>query len=154
MDVFLATMLAFSSQYHVPAERVELLGPIIWEESAAVGEDPYLVAAVSWVEGRWTHGKVSRTGDCGPMQVNPRWNKHTCKQLLDPRTGVRAGVGALQAWRKWVKRKRKRRNKLWVCHYNSGYKCVPRSRSYARAVLRTKKRLMKMSATQLSLMGP
>jgi len=136
----IAGMLCVAASGHVPVERVESVGPAIYREAVAAGEDPVLIAAVSYVETRWRNARSS-AGACGVMQVIPRFSKWTCKQMRNTRVGVRAGIRAIKYWRDKRKKGKKYKGVGWLCHYNSGNRCYRRSHGYARSVAYVAKRL-------------
>ena len=126
----LISMMLFGPTY---ADRALEVGPALIGQ----GEDPYLLAAMAWVESRWNPKAMSSKGDCGLLQINKRWSKYSCDELLDLKTNVKAAVKAIAYWRG-------RFGKDWLCHYNSGNKCYRRSRAYAAKVLRIKRKLRGM----------
>lgn len=140
MASLIIAMLALASTERVQWEAF-VAAPVIWQEATRAGVDPYLVAAIAWKESRFTPSARSRTGDCGIMQVNPRWSPYNCVQLLDLRTGIRAGIQSMLYWRKRFGKREP--NYEWLCHYNSGNKCWRRSRAYARKVRSLRSRLLK-----------
>mgnify|MGYP001278774032 CR=1 FL=1 len=112
--------------------------PIVLEESHNSNVDPLLVAAIIEVESDWRTGAESSAGACGLMQVIPRWNPrqdgnlHTCKNLKNPKIGIRAGVRAIRRWL----------NKAdgdivtALCAYNAGNSCFFKVRGeYVKKVL-------------------
>jgi len=136
----LLTLLLLSSTERIQY-RAYKAAPIIWEEAIAADVDPYLVAAIAWNESRLSPIAKSKTKDCGIMQVNTRWSPYTCKQLLNVRTCVKAGIRALLYWQKRFSKREP--NYQWTCHYNSGNKCNRRSLRYARKVRRTRELLLR-----------
>ena len=109
--------------------------------------DPALIAALIYVESRFTPTAVSRAGACGLTQVLPKYSrpKSTCDQLKDPETSIKAGITALSYWK--VKRKKKRIQEALAC-YNAGNKCLESKNgtSYSKIVLR-KYRQIKRATT-------
>ena len=133
MIQLMLAMLSLSPDSTI-AQRVFASAPVIWEISITENIDPYLVASVAWVESRYSRTATSTTSDCGIMQINTRWSPYTCKQLVNLRTCIKAGIRALLYWRaRFSKRKPAYQ---WLCHYNSGNKCNSRSIRYARKVRR------------------
>ena len=128
------------SPTNTTANRVFFAAPIIWQEAQAADEDPYLIAAIAWHESAFSHTAKSNTADCGIMQINTKWSRHTCAQLTNIRTSIKAGIRALAYWRKRFAQAEP--NYLWLCHYNSGNKCYTRSIRYARKVRRTRALLL------------
>ncbi len=133
--ILLCAMLLFGGDVY--SWRAIEVAPTIWHEATRAGEDPYLVAAMAWVESRWHARAISHTDDCGLMQINRRWSKHSCQALLRLGTNTRAAMGSIKYWRG-------RFGDDWLCHYNSGNKCYRRSRAYAAKVRRTARRLRRM----------
>ena len=116
--------------------KAVISAPVIWEEAENSREDPYLIAALAWVESRWNPDIVSRTNDCGFMQTSARWSEYSCDELKDLTTGIRVGIGSIKYWRG-------RFGNDWLCHYNSGNACYRRSRNYARKIRRVHRRLLR-----------
>ena len=129
--MLLISMLIFGGSNY--AEKAIVVSQAIHGQ----GEDPYLLAAMSWVESRWNPQAKSSKGDCGLLQVNKRWSEYTCDELLDIKTNVKASINSIRYWRG-------RFGKDWLCHYNSGNKCWRRSRNYAAKVRRIMKLLKEM----------
>lgn len=101
---------------------------VAWEAQRA-GVPVGLALSVGLEESGLRRGLVSPKGAVGPMQVIPRW---WCPQgRVEGCNLVRAGVGALRKLREdfgpWPE---------VLCRYNAGNVCWPRSRRYARRVLR------------------
>lgn len=101
------------------------------------GLDPILLSSVAYVESGFSSTAVSSKGAVGPLQILPRY---FCPK--GKRAGcdyVQAGIDAFKAWNK-----RYPKIKETLCHYNSGNRCNPRSKSYARLVLRKSNRVKKV----------
>lgn len=145
MEAFIAAMLVLGGSGHVPTERVEKAGEAIWRIATEMDADPFLVAAVGWVETRWKPDIRSKTRDCGILQVNLRYTKFTCKELQVLDTGLREGIAKLQGWKRRFG-KREKKKMLWVCHYNGGNVCEKRSLGYGRSVYRTYRKLKRTAA--------
>ena len=126
--ILLLSMFCFGGSTY--AVNATVVAPAIYGQS----EDPYLLAAMSWVESRWNPKAISKTGDCGLLQVNYRWSRYSCEELLDIHTNVKASISSIRYWRG-------RFGKDWLCHYNSGNKCYRRSRNYAAKVRRIMKEM-------------
>ena len=79
----LVSMLAYNFPSYFNTEQ-ELNAAVIIDKSLDIGEDPYFMVALAWVESRVKAGKVSHTGDYGIFQINYRfWAKkwgYTSKQ--------------------------------------------------------------------------
>lgn len=106
---------------------------IVATECEAVGVPGVVGVAVAWRESRLKLGLVSRTHDCGVMQVNRRWSKVSTRELLTLRGGAREGCRILAA--------RKAEGPRWICRYHSGNLCTRRGAEYEREVMRTIERL-------------
>ena len=140
MEAFIAAMMIIGTPNHIPEDRIRTSGEAIWTIATEMGEDPYLVAAVGWVETRWNPNARSKTKDCGILQVHLRYTKYTCDELKDLKTGIREGITKLRYWRKRFE-KRERRKMQWVCHYNGGNVCRKRAQGYGRSVYRMYRKL-------------
>ena len=114
--------------------------------------DPVVMAALIYVESRWTPTARSRSNACGLTQVLPKYSggyrgrfgkKLTCKQLFDPETSIRRGTTILGYFLNRYHRSYKRS----LCSYNAGPgRCKRRTRShkghrYALKVLRITRKL-------------
>jgi len=139
MSFLLAAMMIFGGP--AKAWKASEAAPIIWEEAEKAGVDPYLAAAIAWRESGFSATAKSKTSDCGIMQINLKFSEHSCKELMDLRTNIRAGMKAIVYWKKRFGK----RDKLWICHYNSGNKCYRRSRNYAKRVLKTMRELKQLT---------
>lgn len=79
-------------------DRLEQWGPLFESVGLERGVDPELIAAVSWVESRWSATAVSPAGAKGLMQLIPVTGKAMAKRLgigwdpFDPETNVQAGA--------------------------------------------------------------
>ena len=135
MIIFLSAMMLFGGS---KADRAIDAAPIMYEEATAAGVDPYLVAAIGWVESRWNPKIRSKTNDCGIMQINLKFSRFTCKQLFDLRTNIKSSVRIIKYWQN-------KHGKDCLCHYNSGNKCYRRSRNYAKKVARARRQLWTLS---------
>lgn len=94
--------------------------------------DPLLLVAIAWRETAIKPHLVGADGECGAMQVLPRFARLTCRELQG-QPGVEAGAGALRRWKGSLYR------------YNCGYRNRPRCDAYVRAVLANLKKLRKHS---------
>jgi hypothetical protein len=71
----LVSLLAYNFPTYFNTEQ-ELNAAVIIDKSMTVGEDPYFMVALAWVESRVKAGKVSHTGDYGIFQISYRfWGK-------------------------------------------------------------------------------
>ena len=71
----LVSLLAYSFPTYFDTEQ-EFNAAVIIDKSLDVGEDPYFMVSVAWVESRLKTGRVSKTGDYGIFQINYRfWGK-------------------------------------------------------------------------------
>jgi soluble lytic murein transglycosylase-like protein len=139
MSFLLAAMMIFGGP--AKAWRAMEAAPIIWNEAEKAGVDPYLAAAIAWRESGFSATAKSKTNDCGIMQINHRFSEHSCKELMNIKTNIRAGMKAIVYWRGRFGK----RDKLWICHYNSGNKCYRRSKNYAKRVLKTMRELKRLT---------
>lgn len=138
----------------LPEDRVEFACQqmeTLVTESEAEGFDPTVMAALIYVESRWTPTAVSHAGACGLTQVIPRYVDESCKELKEPTTSIRVGAKSLK---KWTTKRVKRNGRLVrvprsgglreaLACYNAGNACLKSSRgaAYASTVLRHAKRL-------------
>lgn len=113
------------------------------------GIDPYLVAAVMWVESNFLNHGPNSTWDYGLMQVH--WQKApwmkgiTRKDLGNPAINIRVGVAELAAWRAICRRRGHRASSHnWWGHYQQGN--VIKSKRYDRAVNRRYRKLLRSRA--------
>tara|TARA_Y100000593_G_scaffold24659_1_gene49196 strand:- start:4961 stop:5437 length:477 start_codon:yes stop_codon:yes gene_type:complete len=108
-------------------------------ESKRGSVSPVVMASIIYMESRWTPKAESRKGACGLAQVIGKYVKRTCKQLKEPKEGIRQGVKAFVWWREWVNKRRRRKSlREALSCYSSGFWCLksPRGRQYADRVLR------------------
>ena len=107
---------------------------------------------MAWEESRFQKEAVSRTGCChGPLQINPSYfceegKLENCDLISDGVSAVKAfhyrfsrsissepfRLFAVEHQREWAEP---------LCHYNAGNRCTPRSRAYARRIIRRADRL-------------
>ncbi len=98
---------------------------IIIDKAKEIGEDPYLMVAIAWVESRIKSGRVSNTGDYGIFQINyrfwaKRWGyKSSRKFLVDMSSPAHATVAAAVVLREMRKYKACEGMNLPAC-YNGG----------------------------------
>lgn len=118
----------------VAATHVERLSVCVEVANKAEehGVKPSLAVAIAYEESRFDDRKVSSAGAVGAMQVIPAYT--TCKRANADCDWVKESLVVLK---RWVKRY----PKGFLCHYNSGNKCNPRSRAYARRVERRRYKL-------------
>jgi len=75
VEFVLVSLLAYNFPSYFNAEQ-ELNSAVIIDKSLEIGEDPYFMVAMAWVESRLKTGAVSHTGDYGIFQINYRfWGK-------------------------------------------------------------------------------
>ena len=95
-------------------------------EAVRQSVDPFVVVAIGFVESRYRwEDKPNRRGAMGPLQVLPRYH---CPG------GRRAGCDYIEAGVDAYRLCLSRWPDEPLCHYNSGEKCYPCSRHYARTV--------------------
>lgn len=109
--------------------------PHVVEASKKYNIDPTIMAALIWVESRWSPSAVSWANACGLTQVLPKYVKETCEELKDPVTSIYAGTRSLD---KWIGKRKKRSVKEALACYNVGNKCLEskRGRRYSNLVLK------------------
>jgi soluble lytic murein transglycosylase-like protein len=110
------------------------------DSAALFQQDPYVLAAIAWQESNFTPMTIGSSGECGTMQVLPRYSRFTCKQMQEGK-GVEAGARALNGWgsAKNVERA--------LYRYNCGYRQLGRCSHYSREVLRKSRSIKKNRPT-------
>ena len=99
IEYVLVSLLAYNFPSYFNTEQ-ELNAAVIIDKSLDVGEDPYFMVGLAWVESRLKTGKISKTGDYGLFQINYRfwgrkWGyKSTTKFLVDMSSAAHATVAA------------------------------------------------------------
>lgn len=114
-----------------------LLSDQIVSASTSGERDPYLIAAITWQESKFFTGIIGSSGECGAMQVLPRYSSFTCKQMQQGR-GIEAGVRAFNGWMKTVGNVGGALER-----YNCGYRKLARCGRYRREVMWKMKSLKK-----------
>jgi soluble lytic murein transglycosylase-like protein len=104
--------------------------------------DPFIFASMLHVESNWKPHLTSSAGACGIAQVMPQWSKYTCKQLKDPKTGMKEGAKKLHYW---IYKYAKGNISVGLCGYNAGFRCKGKNPNrhgvrYAKKVLRIAKK--------------
>lgn len=89
--------------------------------------DPLLFSALIFHESSFRPRAVSVAGACGLTQVLPRYSKHTCRELKNPRTSITEGARHLGYWLTRAKGS----VPLALCGYNAGNRCFTNSRYYS-----------------------
>ena len=123
-EYILVSFLAYNFPTYFNTEQ-KLNASVIIDKSLAVGEDPYFMVALSWVESRVKAGKVSRTGDYGIFQINyhfwaKRWGyKDRKKFLVDMSSPAHATIAATTVLKEMRKYKACKGLNLPAC-YNGG----------------------------------
>ena len=75
IEFVLVSLLAYSFPSYFDTEQ-ELNAAVIIDKSIQLGEDPYFMVGLAWVESRLKTGRVSHTGDYGLFQINYNfWGK-------------------------------------------------------------------------------
>ncbi len=106
---------------------------IIIDSAKDGGIDPILLAAVIYIESRFSPKAVSSADACGLTQVVHHYSPYSCKELQRPHTAIPEGVRMLNAWESYlVKTKRSTRLESVLACYASGRRC--RAPRYVRAV--------------------
>ena len=104
IEFVLVSLLAYSFPSYFDTEQ-ELNAAVIIDKSIQLGEDPYFMVGLAWVESRLKTGRVSHTGDYGLFQINynfwgKKWGyKSRNKFLVDmssPNHSVVAAAGVLK----------------------------------------------------------
>ena len=125
---------------------------VIASEAIARNVSPLIAVSGAWEESRLQKGVVSYTGCChGPLQINPRY---FCEEgKLENCDLINDGVNAVKAFHYRFSRSIStepfqlfsvEHRQEWaepLCHYNAGNQCTPRSRAYARRIIRRADRL-------------
>ena len=120
----LVSLLAYNFPTYFDTEQ-ELNAAVIIDKSLDVGEDPYFMVSVAWIESRLKTGRVSKTGDYGIFQINYRfWGKQwgykdRQKFLVDMSSAAHATVAATTVLRSMRKYKACQGLNLPAC-YNGG----------------------------------
>jgi hypothetical protein len=144
---FITAMILLGKSGYIKEDRTRAAAEVIWEVSHQVHADPYFIAAIGWIESRWRADLRSKTSDCGILQVNLRYTKYTCQQLMELGTGVKVGISKIRYWeRRFAKREPKK--KQWICHYNGGNVCGEKSTRYGKAVYRIFVRLNRLAGVK------
>ena len=145
IEYLLVSLLAYNFPSYFDTEQ-ELNAAVIIDKSLDVGEDPYFMVALAWVESRVKTGKVSHTGDYGIFQINYRfWGKKwgytdRHKFLVDMSSPAHATVAAATVLKGMRKYKSCKGLNLPAC-YNGGpgwtkSKNIEKIKSYATKVHR------------------
>ena len=124
VEFVLVSLLAydFPSYFNVGQE---LNAAVIIDKSIDIGEDPYFMVALAWVESRLRVRKISRTGDYGLFQINyrfwgRRWGyKDRQKFLVDMSSAAHATVASAVVLKEMRKYKACAGLNLPAC-YNGG----------------------------------
>lgn len=75
IELVLVSLLAYNFPSYFDVEQ-ELNAAVIIDKSIDIGEDPYFMVGLAWVESRLKTGRVSHTGDYGVFQINYNfWGK-------------------------------------------------------------------------------
>ena len=123
-EYILVSFLAYNFPTYFNTEQ-KLNASVIIDKSLAVGEDPYFMVALSWVESRVKAGKVSRTGDYGIFQINYHFWAKRCgykdrkKFLVDMSSPAHATIAATTVLKEMRKYKACKGLNLPAC-YNGG----------------------------------
>jgi hypothetical protein len=109
IDFVLVSLLAYSFPTYFNVDQ-QFNAAVIIDKSLSVGEDPYFMVALAWVESRVQTGKVSHTGDYGIFQINydfwaKKWGYSSRNKFLvdmsSPAHGTIAAVTVLKEMRKY-----------------------------------------------------
>ena len=76
IEFVLVSLLAYNFPSYFDTEQ-ELNAAVIIDKSLTIGEDPYFMVSLAWVESRLKSGRVSHTGDYGIFQIN-----YNCSLIL------------------------------------------------------------------------
>ena len=124
IEFVLVSLLAYNFPSYFDTEQ-ELNAAVIIDKSLTLGEDPYFMVSLAWVESRLKTGRVSRTGDYGLFQINYRfWGKKwgykdRNKFLVDMSSAAHATVAAAVVLKEMRKYKACAGLNLPAC-YNGG----------------------------------
>lgn len=140
----LTVAIVMIAGWNIPMTQAEDLAASAMIAGDQYNVEPERIVAMMWVESRFKLVKGDGGLACGPMQVHARFSKkpgggtYTCDEMLDPLTGVTAGVELYSRWRKI----RGPSNALG--HYNSGKILTTRGQSYQRYVQWQEKRIKRL----------
>jgi hypothetical protein len=99
LEYVLVSLLAYNFPSYFDVEQ-ELNAAVVIDKSLDIGEDPYFMVSLAWVESRLKSRRVSRTGDYGLFQINygfwgRKWGyKSRNKFLVDMSSARHATVAA------------------------------------------------------------
>jgi hypothetical protein len=109
VEFVLVSLLSYNFPAYFSMEQ-ELNASIIIDQANTLGEDPYFMVALAWVESRLQVGKISHTGDYGIFQINYRfWGKQWgyksrtkfLKDMSDTKHATVAATTVLKEMRKY-----------------------------------------------------
>ena len=103
--------------------------------------DPLLFSALIFHESSFRPRAVSRAGACGLTQVLPRYSKHTCRELKNPRTSITEGAKHLGYWLT----RAKGTVELALCGYNAGNRCFTSVRFFNKIKKKYSNKIIKTS---------
>lgn len=148
----LVALLSYGFPSYFDTEQ-QINTAIIIDKAIEIGEDPYLMVAIAWVESRIKSGRISNTGDYGIFQINYRfWGKkwgykNSRKFLVDMSSPGHATVAAAVVLKEMRRYKACQGLNLPAC-YNGGprwqkSKNKRKIMSYATKVQKMRLRFMK-----------
>lgn len=123
------SLLLTSGLDSVTAHRGCDMSQELVQEAERINMDPKVLAAIAWQESKFNRHVIGSSGECGAMQVLPKYSGLTCKELQG-QPGIAAGAYALQQWKRRHGSLRKA-----IYHYNCGNKEKKRCELYTKAVL-------------------
>ncbi|MEZ4288119.1 MAG: transglycosylase SLT domain-containing protein [Polyangiales bacterium] len=133
------------------AARIAALSQVITQSSLAHRVDPFLTAAISWVETRWDPEAVGTIGERGIIQLHPRFAGKKVRFVSDPKYRERCLRRADACQREvlnaglslynWAKKKCGNTEKA-LGWYNTG-KCI--KSDFSQRVLRERRELLRLA---------
>ena len=144
--ILFTTGILNTPAHYLDSERFNTCEQVA-SEAIARNVSPVVAVSMAWEESRFQKEAVSRTGCChGPLQINP---SYFCKEgKLENCDLIGDGVNAVKIFHRRFSRSISsepfrifsiEHGREWadpLCHYNAGNRCTPRSRAYARRIIR------------------
>ena len=116
-----------------PVDRAQAVCEEVGAAALVEGLSPVVVLALAFTESRFNPDARSPRDAVGPLQVIPWFH---CPNRREK------GCDLIGAGVRTIHKFRRRFGSDWLCHWNSGNKCVRRSRLFARIVV---KRIVELS---------
>ena len=129
MDHVLALCLHIVAAWTVypPSDQALHVCKQVGAAALVEGVSPAVALALSFTESRFNPDARSSRGAVGPLQVLPKYH---CPNRRE--RGCDLIAAGVQAMKKFERKF----GIDWLCHWNSGNRCVRRSRLFARIVLK------------------